>query len=268
MKPILLLSSILLLVASAYAIESPHQDQSRSQEEPRLTVFMIGDSTMSDYNLAPASPIRGWGQMFAIYFKANVLVDNRAVSGYTTKACLQNKWPKLIEAIRPGDYLIIQFGHNDSKADKPGYCSAFGAYKENLERFVRETRERKGIPILATSVARRAYDENDQARDTHGDYPVATRQVCAEQNVPLLEMTLHSMDLLTQLGPERSKILFSNPAQGEFPGYKPPNATRAGDPNPAMDNTHFNAFGASRMADFAAEEIRQKIPSLAMWLKD
>ena len=237
-------------------------------EPTGLTVFMVGDSTMADYPLKSPSPIRGWGQMLPQYFTPNVAVMNHARCGDTTKASLQQRWSGIVSKIKPGDYVIIQFGHNDSKKDKPGHSPAMGAYKENLERYIRETRERKGIPILATSVARRAYDADGKARDTHGDYPVATRLVGKEQNVPVLEMTELSMELYTRLGPQRSAKLFSNPEPGEYPEYKPPGAKAPGDPNPTEDNTHFNALGACRMADLATAELRAKVPGLAKWLRE
>jgi lysophospholipase L1-like esterase len=223
---------------------------------------------MADYPLKSPSPIRGWGQMLPQYLAPNVTVMNHALCGDTTKASLQKRWPKILPAIKPGDFVIIQFGHNDSKAGKPGHSPALGAYKENLERFIRETRERKGIPILATSVARRAYDDTGKARDTHGDYPVATRLVGKEQEVPVLEMTELSMELYTRLGSQRSAKLFSNPEQGEYPEYQPPGARTPGAPNPGEDNTHFNALGACRMADLAAAELRAKVPGLAKWLRN
>ncbi|MBP6784872.1 MAG: hypothetical protein KA152_13845 [Verrucomicrobiales bacterium] len=94
--------------------------------------------------------------MLPLHFLPNDSIVNRAVCGYTTKSCLANRWPDIASVIQPGDYVIIQLGHNDSKSNKPGYCPVFGTYKENLERLVRETREKQGIPVLATSVARRA----------------------------------------------------------------------------------------------------------------
>jgi len=238
------------------------------EEPPALTVFMVGDSTMADYPLKSPSPIRGWGQMLPLYLTPNVTVRNYARPGDTTKASLKQQWPRILPAIKPGDYVIIQFGHNDSKQGRSGHSPAMGDYKKNLEKYIRETRERKGIPILATSVARRAYDDTGKARDTHGDYPVATRLAGKEQDVPVLEMTELSMELYTQLGPQRSAKLFSNPEPGEYPEYKPPGAKSPGDPNTGEDNTHFNALGACRMADLAAAELRAKTPGLAKWLRE
>jgi lysophospholipase L1-like esterase len=256
------------LVSVAALLHAAEPQAKERGEPPKLTVFMVGDSTMADYPLKTPGPIRGWGQMLPHYFLPNVSIVNHAVCGYTTKASLAHRWPLILPEIRPGDHVIIQFGHNDSKKDKPGYCPAFGTYKENLERFIRETRERQGIPILATSVARRAFDGTGKARDTHGDYPVVTRLVGEERDVPVLDMTELSMELYTRLGPERSAKLFSNPEPGEYPDYKPPGAAAPGDPNPAVDNTHFNALGACRIADLAAAELRTKAPQLARWLRD
>lgn len=258
--------TILLLSGPLWA-DPPRTDQP-AVHPAKVKVFMVGDSTMADYHLNPAGPMRGWGQLMPLYFHSNVTIVNRAVSGHTSHASLAQRWPGVLAEMQPGDYVIIQFGHNDMKEGKPGYAAPFGAYTENLERFVRETRDKQGSPLLATSVARRAFDEENKARNTLGDYPQAVREVGARLEVPVLEMNLHSMELLTLLGPERSAKLFCNPEAGEYPDYKPPRAEGPGLANPAVDNTHFNAMGASRMADIAAQEIRLKAPDLARWLRD
>lgn len=224
-----------------------------------LTVFMIGDSTMADKQLIPAQPERGWGQIFPIYLKDSVHVQNLAANGRSTKSFRdEGRWKPVMENLKPGDYVIIEFGHNDEKKDKPKvYADAFGAYKQNLERYVKETREKGGKPILATPLARRAFTNETVLVDTHGDYAVAARQVAAEQKVPLLDLEKRSSELLKQLGPEKSKKLFMWVEAGEF----------ASIPKGREDNTHFNAYGASRVCDLAVEEIKTNVPELAAWLR-
>lgn len=257
----------ILLWGGPLRADPPRTVQSAAQPA-EIQVFMVGDSTMADYHLKPAGPMRGWGQLMPLYFHSNVTIVNRAVSGHTSKASLAQRWPGVMAEIQPGDYVIIQFGHNDMKEGRSGYAAPFGAYTENLERFVREARDRQGIPVLATSVARRAFDEESKARNTLGDYPMAVRELGERLQVPVLDMNARSMELLTLLGPERSAKLFCNPEAGEYPDYKPPRAEGPGMANPEVDNTHFNAIGASRMSDIAAQEIRVKVPDLARWLRD
>lgn len=225
-----------------------------------FTIRMIGDSTMADKPLIPANPERGWGQLLPMYFKDGVHVVNYAVNGRSSKSFIdEGRWKEVLAAIQPGDYVIIQFGHNDEKKqDTKRYTEPFGSFKTNLIMFIRETREHKATPILATPIARRKFDSQGKLLQTHGDYPKAMRQVAREQKVPLLEMNVCSAELLTQMGPELSKKLFDWVSPVEF----------ARDPAGLTDDTHFNAYGASRMCDLAVVEIKSAVPALAAWLKD
>lgn len=222
-------------------------------------VFLCGDSTMSDKPLFPAQPERGWGQVLPMYFKPQVRIENLAMNGRSSKSFRdENRWQPVMEKIQPGDFVIVQFGHNDSKRDaRDRFTEPFGSFKQNLERYVREAREKQGSPILATPVARRSFTAEGKPKDTHGDYAVAVRQVAVEQKVPLLDMEKRTRELLEKLGPERSKKLFLWYEPGEFESLS----------EGKEDNTHFNAYGASRMCDLAAEEIRNHVPELAVWLK-
>ena len=192
--------------------------------------------------------------MLQPFFNDNVHVENHASSGQSTKSFRdKGRWTNILDRIQPGDFVIIQFGHNDSKPDEGRRTEPFGSFKENLERFVREVREHQGTPILATSVARNVFNPDGSLRDTHGDYVVATRKVAEEQKVPLLDLTQKTSDLLIKMGPERSKTLFNNVEPGDFAKY----------PDGFKDGTHFNALGASRVCDLAIEEIQAKAPELA-----
>ena len=224
----------------------------------RVTIHMIGDSTMANKPIIPGNPERGWGQMLHMYFKESVRVENYAQNGRSSKSFIaERRWDKVVAALKPGDFVIIQFGHNDEKTnDVTRGTAPFGEYTTNLVRFIRETREHKAKPILATPVARRKFDNGGKLVDTHGDYPNAVRAVATEQNVPLLELCTATETLLQQLGPESSKRLFRwIPAEEFGPGSKP-----------VEDDTHFNAYGASRVCDLAVVEIAAKIPELASHL--
>ena len=215
---------------------------------------------MANKPLTPAQPERGWGQIFPLYLKDGVRVVNLAMNGRSSKSFRdEGRWAPVVLDLRPGDFVIIQFGHNDEKKEDPKrYAEPFGAFKQNLERYVREVREKKGKPILATPVTRRSFGANSaELRDTHGDYSVAVRQVAAEQHVPLLELHRRSADLVAKLGPDLSKRLYMWVEPGEF----------ASVPEGKKDDTHFNAYGASRICDLAAEEIKSAAPELANWLR-
>ncbi len=224
----------------------------------RITVHMIGDSTMANKPVIPANPERGWGQMLQMYFKDSVRVENYAQNGRSSKSFIaEGRWDKVVAALKPGDFVIIQFGHNDEKTNDVNRGTApFGEYTTNLVRFIRETREHKATPILATPTARRKFDGAGKLMVTHGDYPKAVRAVAAEQKTPLLELTAATEKLLQQLGPESSKRLFDWIPAGEF----------APDAKKLEDDTHFNSYGASRVCDLAVVEIEAKIPDLAAHL--
>ena len=243
-------SKMVLLFAAAllFAVVGPAQTNV-------LTIHMIGDSTMANKPVIPANPERGWGQMLHMYFKDSVRVENYAQNGRSSKSFIaEGRWDKVVAALKPGDFVIIQFGHNDEKTnDVKRGTAPFGEYTTNLVRFIRETRKHKATPILATPVARRKFDAIGKLVDTHGDYPKAVRAVAAEQKVPLLELCTATETLLQRLGPESSKRLFRWVPAGEF----------GPDSKLLEDDTHFNAYGASRVCDLTVVEIEARVPGLA-----
>lgn len=222
-------------------------------------IFMIGDSTMSNKPLFPPQPERGWGQLLPLYFTDSVHIHNLAMNGRSSKSFRsEGRWKPVMELIRPGDYVIIQFSHNDQKDKDPRrFTEAFGSFKENLARYVQETREKQGRPILATPIVRRKFNGTGELNDTHGDYAVAIRQVAKDLNVPLLDLQKRSAELIEALGPDRSKMLFMWFDPGEFEKL----------PQGRKDDTHLNAFGASRICDLATDELRTASPDLAQWLR-
>lgn len=233
------------------------QHGTKSAKAP--TIFMIGDSTMANKPLFPAQPERGWGQLLPLYFKDEVRVVNLARNGRSSKSFWdEGRWQPVRDQLQPGDYVIIQFGHNDEKSKSPErYTEPFGSFTDNLVRYVRETRERGGYPLIATSIVRRKFDDQGKLVDTHGDYIVAARQVAAKQQVPLLDLERDSAALVSRLGPEQSKRLYMWIEPGEFDSL----------PKGREDDTHLNAFGACRICDLAAAEMREAAPELAAWLR-
>jgi lysophospholipase L1-like esterase len=224
-----------------------------------ITLFLVGDSTMSDKPLIPAGPERGWGQLLPMYFKDQLHIANFARNGRSSKSFLaEGRWATVREQLKPGDYVLIQFGHNDEKKDDPlRYTEPFADFKHNLALYIRETRERKALPMLATPVVRRSFTADGKLRDTHGDYAVAIRQVASEEHVPLIDLEKRSAALVSEMGPEQSKRLFDWVQPGEFKKH----------PAGLSDDTHFCAYGASRMCDLATDEMKMAVPELARWLR-
>lgn len=256
------LAAVVIALSAGLMLSGLPAAESSDQPSPTKrapVIFMCGDSTMANKPLFPAQPERGWGQLLALYFQQTLRIENLAMNGRSSKSFRdEGRWQPVLDRLQPGDYVIVQFGHNDEKKDDPKrYTDALGSFKENLARYVREVREMKGYPVLATPVTRRSFNSQGELRDTHGDYSVATRQVAAEQKVPLLELHQRSAELLAKLGPERSKKMFMWYEPGEFASL----------PEGNQDSTHFNAYGASRICDLAVEEIKLNVPELVEWLK-
>ena len=224
------------------------------------TLHLIGDSTMADKPKEPANPETGGGQALPALLKPEAgRVVTYAMNGRSTKSFIdEGRWAAVVAALRPGDFVIIQFAHNDEKADKPAvYAPARGAYQENLRRFVRETRAHGATPILATPVARRRWSAAGELVDTHGDYPAALRAVAAEEKVPLLELNGLTTELERAHGVEGSKRLHLHYAAGIQPRW----------PEGVKDDTHYSEYGATRVAALAVQEwLRLGLP-LAEWVK-
>jgi lysophospholipase L1-like esterase len=223
-----------------------------------FTIFMVGDSTMANKPVVPEYPERGWGQMLPQYFKSGVRIENHAMNGRSSKSFLdEGRWAVVTNRLQPGDWVIIQFGHNDEKRKDPKrFTEPFGSYETNLVKFITETRAHGANPVLCTSIARRDFNAAGNLVDTHGDYIKAAREVAVAQGVPLLDLNKRTDELLRRLGPDRSKVYYDWFTTNDFPGLKK-NIT---------DDTHLNATGASRVCDFAVEEILASAPGLALYL--
>lgn len=225
-----------------------------------ITIYMVGDSTMADKPYKNGNPEKGWGQVFPLYFKEGISIENHAKNGRSSKSFIdEGLWAVVLERIKPGDYVIIEFGHNDQKKESPERYSAPDTdYRKNLEKYVRETRTRGGIPVLATPIMRRRFDENGKFYDTHGRYPEVVREIAKEKNVPLLDLHKKTEELLTVYGKERSKELFLHIQPGEYASL----------PQGKEDDTHLSASGAFRVCDLAIEEIKLAVPEWVPYLKD
>jgi lysophospholipase L1-like esterase len=227
-------------------------------QKPPTVVYLAGDSTLAQ-KAPDKRPETGWGEYLQSQFSnSKVRIDNHAQNGRSTKSFIdEGLWQTIVERLRKGDYVFIEFGHNDEKKEDPKrYADARSDYRNNLIRFVRDVRGKNAFPVLLTPVVRRRFNENGEFFDTHGEYPAVVREVAAEYKVPLIDMHRKSEALVRNLGVEDSKKLFLILKKGEHPNY----------PDGIEDNTHFCAFGAEQMARLAADEIRETKIDLAKYL--
>lgn len=217
----------------------------------QTTIFVAGDSTAATYSKSRA-PMTGWAQVLNHYTRPGVRVENRAVGGRSTKSFrAEKRWERILNDLKPGDFVMIQFGHNDQKKDHPSvYAAAETEYRNNLKRFIAEVREKKANPLLLTSVARRLFNKQGNLLQSLGEYPQVTREVARETGTPLIDANKLTTDWLVQAGPEGSIAFFTHVKPGEFPAY----------PKGSKDNTHFREKGAEAVAKMIVEEAkRQKL---------
>lgn len=220
--------------------------------DKKIKLYLVGDSTMS-IKEKKAWPETGWGMPFATFFDNTVEVDNRAMNGRSTRSFMEEKrWESVMSTLSEGDYVFIQFGHNDEVPSKKTATKP-QEFKQNLEKYISDTRSKKAIPVLLTSVARRSFDSTGVLIDTHMQYATIAKQVAEAQQVVLLDIDSSSRALLTQLGPQQSVYLFNHLAPGEHPNY----------PEGKADNTHFNELGARKMAELVLAQIKLQLPQLA-----
>ena len=217
-----------------------------------IVVYMIGDSTMS-VKEKRAYPETGWGMPFANFFDTTVTIDNRAKNGRSTKSFIaEGLWQPVADNIKEGDYLFIQFGHNDEVETKATYTKP-DDFKKYLLQFVLVARAKKAIPVLITPVARRNFDKEGKVVPMHPVYTPLVKEVVAQNNVLMIDLDQKSQDMLQALGPEKSQLLYNYLLAGEHPNY----------PDGKQDNTHFNELGARKVAELVLADIRTLLPDLA-----
>lgn len=240
------------------------------------TIFIIGDSTAAQKSHPETNPERGWGMMLQGYFDEGVIVDNHAVNGRSSKSFIdEGRWQAVLDKIRPGDYVFIQFGHNDEKPDPKRHTDVGSTFDANLRRYVTETRARGGRPVLFNCVARRnfyhqvdttlddeklrnvAYGEetinSDTLVDTHGAYREVPRRLARELGVPFVDANRITHDLEQRWGIEGSRRLHVWYRPGELPQL----------PQGRKDNTHYNLQGARIVAGLLADAVAREVRPLA-----
>ncbi|MCA1619254.1 MAG: rhamnogalacturonan acetylesterase [Acidobacteria bacterium] len=245
MRSILSVVCLLLVIATCVSAKEP------------ITIHLAGDSTMAE-KLPERRPETGWGEALQKFFREDrVRVRNHAQNGRSTRLFIEQKhWQTLLDSLKEGDYVFIQFGHNDGAKDRPDRYTPPEGYRANLVRFIREVRERKATPVLFTPVMRRRFTKEGVFKDVHGVYPALVREVAAELKAPLIDMHRASERVLVGYGPDESRKLFLQLKPGENPNY----------PKGVEDNTHFNPRGAEEMAALAVAGIREHKLGLAKFL--
>lgn len=267
-KTLLLLAAALILFSAFRADKSV------------ITIFMIGDSTMANKKIDGGNPERGWGMVLPGFFSEDIKIDNHAANGRSSKSFIsEGRWEKVISKVKKGDYVFIQFGHNDEKADSTRHTVPGTTFDENLRRYVNETRAKGGIPVLFNSIVRRNFVQPKDASitkdvrrtpgekelpkegtvlfDTHGAYLDSPRNVAKELGVTFIDMNKITHDLVQELGPVESKKLFMFVEPNQVPAF----------PKGREDNTHLNIYGARTIAGLAVDAIGKAIPELAKYIR-
>ena len=190
--------------------------------------------------------------------KPEVVVANYAESGETLLAFKrENRLQKIVSQMKTGDYLFMEFAHNDQK---PGgnHLDAMTTYKDELKSYIAETRKKGGKPVLVTSTNRRKFDENGKIINTLEEFPEAMRQLAKDENIPLIDLNAMSKAFYEALGVENSKKAFVHYPANSYPGQD----------KPLVDDTHFNPYGACVLAKCVVQGIQQTIPDLAKYIQE
>ena len=253
-----------------------------------ITIFTIGDSTMANKKLEGGNPERGWGQMLSRYFTDDITIDNHAVNGRSSKSFInEGRWDAVLSKIQKGDYVFIQFGHNDEKDDPNRHTDPGTTFDANLKKFVEDTRAKGGIPVLFNSIVRRNFGKADGKAvanaikqddirngidskapkdsieegatliDTHGAYLISPKNVAKELNVTFIDLNSLTHKLVEGMGPQKSKELYLWVEPKTVPAL----------PNGREDNTHLNVHGASVIAEMAVKAVAEAIPELQQYVR-
>ncbi len=229
--------------------------------QDKIVLRLMGDSTMADKDLSYENPERGWGQRLKSHVDTNVIVANYAQNGRSTKSVQTlGIWDRVKKDLKAGEYLFIQFGHNDSKeSDTTRYAAPFGAYQDNIRLFVDHALSVGAKPVLFTPVSRRWFDDEGKLKENcHGDYPAAVMQIAEEYGLPLIDANRITQVWLKSLGDEPSRRYYMWVEKGTNPKH----------PDGKIDNTHTNVAGARQIVNLLLPEIVKVIPELAEHVVD
>jgi lysophospholipase L1-like esterase len=227
--------------------------------QQKTTLFLIGDSTMANKENPDKNPEHGWGQVLPQFLTTGIEVQNHAMNGRSSKSFrTEGRWDKVMKQLKKGDFVIIQFGHNDQKLkDSTKFTNPYTQYRANLERYVNEARAKGATPILMTSIVRRNFNENGTLIDTHKEYPLVVRMVANDLKVPFVDMQLLTEQLEISYGPEKSKQLHLHFKEGEVEYY----------PKGKDDDTHLSKMGAELVAKLALKDLKSLKIGLEKYIK-
>ncbi|KJD31101.1 hypothetical protein PK35_16635 [Tamlana nanhaiensis] len=227
-------------------------------QNKKTTIYLVGDSTMCLYDDS-RFPQEGWGMPFANFFNASAKIENHAKGGRSSRSFIEeNRWQPIVDSLQAGDYVLIQFGHNDAQnsKDHPDRKTTPNEYKTYLKKYITESQSRKAKPIIITPVTRWRFNNHDKAQACHTPYSNAAKEVAIENNIPLIDLDQKSRELLNSMGKDASRYLFMYFNEGEFFKF----------PNGYPDDTHFTDFGARKMAEIVLNDILKQELDLANFL--
>lgn len=223
-----------------------------------MNIFIAGDSTAAQ-KLPEKKPETGWGECLKNFFNSEVNIINYAKNGQSTKSFIESElFTKVENEIKPGDYFLIQFGHNDQKIEKPRGTLPFGEYQKNIKKLVDLAVTHNATPIILSPVTRRAFINGTIDSQIMGDYPKAAKELAKQEKVIFLDLHLETQKLFNNLGDPLSRRFFLQLAPGENINY----------PNGVEDNTHFNEYGAFKIAELITKALRQTSSPLKNYLKE
>jgi len=222
----------------------------QKKKQKNITVYLIGDSTCANKR-DELRPETGWGEKIHLFFNDNVTIDNRALNGRSTKTFRSGgHWDKVMSVLKDGDWVIVQFGHNDGKKDSPTVGTTFEEYQNNLAKYIDEIRSKGAHPIIMTPVSRRSFVDGVLTY-THRDYPKYAKEIAEKKSCALIDMEKKTHDLISGMGIEESKKLYVWATVKEYPHLK----------KDRKDNTHFCDYGALKVAELTAEGIKELTPN-------
>lgn len=222
-----------------------------------LRIFMAGDSTMQHYDTS-RTPQRGWGQVLPEYFDAETRIVNKARGGRSTKSFIaEGLWQSLVDSLQPGDYVLIEFGHNDASKNKPERYTPPDQYEVNLKRMIKEVRLKKAVPVLLTPIARRNFDKESHYKESHLAYSPRVRTVSVDLKVPMIDLDALFGEAIQKLGSEGSKEYFMHFGPDLYKAF----------PEGHKDDTHLRTAGAEKVAGLFVQSIRANPDPSLMLLK-
>ncbi|MFL1013459.1 rhamnogalacturonan acetylesterase [Flavisericum labens] len=216
-------------------------------QDKKTTIYLVGDSTMCLYDES-RFPQEGWGMPFVHFFDDTVEIENHAKGGRSSRSFIEeNRWQPIVDSLKTGDYVMIQFGHNDAANSKnhPDRKTTPEEYKTYLGKYINETLAKNANPIIISPVTRWKFDEDGKAQECHAPYLKAVTEVAKEYGVPFIDLDTKSQELINKMGKDCSRYLYMYFEKGEYFKF----------PDGYPDNTHFTEFGARKMAEIVLNDI-------------